>query len=167
MRLSCSRYFFNQSVKLMILIIEILSNIFFFSEFLNVEPFILSKVLDASWYMPDEQRNPLQEYQVKASLVRFAPLRGVYVKDISNVSLLDCIQRMFANALCMSPFRLSLQFSKWYKFLVFNVTNCPFFCYNQVAHIPGALFFDVDGISDKTTNVSSALLRFFVTPHLP
>nr|KAJ0220519.1 hypothetical protein LSAT_V11C200079890 [Lactuca sativa] len=43
------------------------------------------KVLDASWYMPDEQRNPLQEY--------------------------------------------------------------------QVAHIPGALFFDVDGISDRTTNV--------------
>lgn len=23
------------------------------------------KVLDASWYMPDEQRNPLQEYQVR------------------------------------------------------------------------------------------------------
>ncbi|XP_071905540.1 thiosulfate/3-mercaptopyruvate sulfurtransferase 1, mitochondrial-like isoform X2 [Coffea arabica] len=43
------------------------------------------KVLDASWYMPDEQRNPLQEY--------------------------------------------------------------------QVAHIPGALFFDVDGISDRATNV--------------
>ncbi|NP_001312366.1 thiosulfate/3-mercaptopyruvate sulfurtransferase 1, mitochondrial-like [Nicotiana tabacum] len=42
------------------------------------------KVLDASWYMPDEQRNPLQEY--------------------------------------------------------------------QVAHIPGALFFDVDGISDRTSN---------------
>nr|TKS12478.1 thiosulfate sulfurtransferase family protein [Populus alba] len=42
------------------------------------------KVLDASWYMPDEQRNPTQEY--------------------------------------------------------------------QVAHIPGALFFDVDGIVDLTTN---------------
>ncbi|KAG6773707.1 hypothetical protein POTOM_021023 [Populus tomentosa] len=42
------------------------------------------KVLDASWYMPDEQRNPIQEY--------------------------------------------------------------------QVAHIPGALFFDVDGIVDLTTN---------------
>lgn len=65
---------------------EILSNFCFFSEFLNAGPFILSKVLDASWYMPDEQRNPLQEYQVKASLVRFAPLRGVYVKDISKVS---------------------------------------------------------------------------------
>ncbi|KAL6538563.1 threonyl-tRNA synthetase [Orobanche gracilis] len=42
------------------------------------------KVLDASWYMPNEKRNPLQEY--------------------------------------------------------------------QVAHIPGALFFDVDGIADQTTN---------------
>ncbi|PRQ30446.1 putative sulfurtransferase [Rosa chinensis] len=43
------------------------------------------KVVDASWYMPDEQRNPIQEY--------------------------------------------------------------------QVAHIPGALFFDVDGISDRTTKL--------------
>ncbi|KAF7140024.1 hypothetical protein RHSIM_Rhsim06G0242300 [Rhododendron simsii] len=47
------------------------------------------KVLDASWYMPDEQRNPLQEY--------------------------------------------------------------------QVAHIPGALFFDVDGISDQTTKLPHML----------
>ncbi|KAK6117432.1 hypothetical protein DH2020_048826 [Rehmannia glutinosa] len=47
------------------------------------------KVLDASWYMPDEQRNPLQEY--------------------------------------------------------------------QVAHIPGALFFDLDGISDRTTNLPHML----------
>ncbi|OWM81075.1 thiosulfate/3-mercaptopyruvate sulfurtransferase 1, mitochondrial-like [Punica granatum] len=47
------------------------------------------KVLDASWYMPDEQRNPLQEY--------------------------------------------------------------------QVAHIPGALFFDVDGIADRTTNLPHML----------
>ncbi|KAH6836677.1 mercaptopyruvate sulfurtransferase 1 [Perilla frutescens var. hirtella] len=47
------------------------------------------KVLDASWYMPDEQRNPLQEY--------------------------------------------------------------------QVAHIPGALFFDIDGISDQTTNLPHML----------
>ncbi|XP_010243916.1 PREDICTED: thiosulfate/3-mercaptopyruvate sulfurtransferase 1, mitochondrial-like [Nelumbo nucifera] len=47
------------------------------------------KVLDASWYMPDEQRNPFQEY--------------------------------------------------------------------QVAHIPGALFFDVDGISDQTTNLPHML----------
>ncbi|KAK3140194.1 hypothetical protein QOZ80_5AG0397360 [Eleusine coracana subsp. coracana] len=47
------------------------------------------KVLDASWYMPAEQRNPLQEY--------------------------------------------------------------------QVAHIPGALFFDVDGISDKTSNLPHML----------
>ncbi|OAY48666.1 thiosulfate/3-mercaptopyruvate sulfurtransferase 1, mitochondrial isoform X2 [Manihot esculenta] len=47
------------------------------------------KVLDASWYMPDEQRNPIQEY--------------------------------------------------------------------QVAHIPGALFFDVDGISDRTTNLPHML----------
>ncbi|XP_052178411.1 thiosulfate/3-mercaptopyruvate sulfurtransferase 1, mitochondrial isoform X2 [Diospyros lotus] len=47
------------------------------------------KVLDASWYMPNEQRNPLQEY--------------------------------------------------------------------QVAHIPGALFFDVDGISDQTTNLPHML----------
>ncbi|XP_057957402.1 thiosulfate/3-mercaptopyruvate sulfurtransferase 1, mitochondrial [Malania oleifera] len=47
------------------------------------------KVLDASWYMPDEQRNPLQEY--------------------------------------------------------------------QVAHIPGALFFDVDGISDRTANLPHML----------
>ncbi|KAL6553315.1 threonyl-tRNA synthetase [Orobanche gracilis] len=45
------------------------------------------KVLDASWYMPNEKRNPLQEY--------------------------------------------------------------------QVAHIPGALFFDVDGIADQTTNCST------------
>lgn len=51
------------------------------------EPHI--KVLDASWYMPNEQRNPLQEY--------------------------------------------------------------------QVAHIPGALFFDVDGISDRTTNLPHML----------
>ncbi|XP_075097699.1 thiosulfate/3-mercaptopyruvate sulfurtransferase 1, mitochondrial isoform X2 [Nicotiana tabacum] len=43
----------------------------------------------ASWYLPDEQRNPLQEY--------------------------------------------------------------------QVAHIPGALFFDVDGISDRTTNLPHML----------
>ncbi|CAN6454542.1 unnamed protein product [Victoria cruziana] len=43
------------------------------------------KVLDASWYMPDEKRNPLQEY--------------------------------------------------------------------QMAHIPGALFFDVDGISDRNSSV--------------
>nr|KAJ0194201.1 hypothetical protein LSAT_V11C800419780 [Lactuca sativa] len=47
------------------------------------------KVLDASWYMPDEQRNPLQEY--------------------------------------------------------------------QVAHIPGALFFDVDGIFDRTINLPHML----------
>lgn len=47
------------------------------------------KVLDASWYMPGEQRNPLQEY--------------------------------------------------------------------EVAHIPGALFFDVDGISDRTTNLPHML----------
>ncbi|KAL3627110.1 threonyl-tRNA synthetase [Castilleja foliolosa] len=43
------------------------------------------KVLDASWYMPDEQRKPLLEY--------------------------------------------------------------------QTAHIPGALFYDIDGISDRTTNL--------------
>uniref|UniRef100_A0A7N0T212 3-mercaptopyruvate sulfurtransferase n=1 Tax=Kalanchoe fedtschenkoi TaxID=63787 RepID=A0A7N0T212_KALFE len=48
-----------------------------------------TKVLDASWYMPEEKRNPLQEY--------------------------------------------------------------------QVAHIPGALFFDVDGISDQTTNLPHML----------
>ncbi|OIW05335.1 hypothetical protein TanjilG_28800 [Lupinus angustifolius] len=47
------------------------------------------KVLDASWYMPDDQRNPIQEY--------------------------------------------------------------------QVAHIPGALFFDVDGISDRSTNLPHML----------
>lgn len=47
------------------------------------------KVLDASWYMPNEQRNPLQEY--------------------------------------------------------------------QVAHIPGALFFDVDGISDRSSNLPHML----------
>ncbi|XP_050107166.1 thiosulfate/3-mercaptopyruvate sulfurtransferase 1, mitochondrial-like isoform X3 [Malus sylvestris] len=47
------------------------------------------KVLDASWYMPDEQRNPIQEY--------------------------------------------------------------------QVAHIPGALFFDVDGISDRNTKLPHML----------
>ncbi|XP_042413577.1 thiosulfate/3-mercaptopyruvate sulfurtransferase 2-like [Zingiber officinale] len=47
------------------------------------------KVLDASWYMPDEQRNPFQEY--------------------------------------------------------------------QVAHIPGALFFDVDGISDQTSKLPHML----------
>lgn len=47
------------------------------------------KVLDASWYMPEEQRNPIQEY--------------------------------------------------------------------QVAHIPGALFFDLDGISDQTTNLPHML----------
>lgn len=28
----------------------------------------------------------------------------------------------------------------------------------QVAHIPGALFFDVDGISDQTTNVRCSIL---------
>ncbi|KAJ3674497.1 hypothetical protein LUZ60_005113 [Juncus effusus] len=47
------------------------------------------KVLDASWYMPNEQRNPLQEY--------------------------------------------------------------------QVAHIPGALFFDVDGISDRKSDLPHML----------
>ncbi|KAL2331043.1 hypothetical protein Fmac_018624 [Flemingia macrophylla] len=47
------------------------------------------KVLDASWYMPDEQRNPIQEY--------------------------------------------------------------------QVAHIPGALFFDVDGIADRNTKLPHML----------
>ncbi|XP_074575046.1 thiosulfate/3-mercaptopyruvate sulfurtransferase 2-like [Curcuma longa] len=47
------------------------------------------KVLDASWYMPDEQRNPFQEY--------------------------------------------------------------------QVAHIPGSLFFDVDGISDQTSKLPHML----------
>ncbi|KAK9684100.1 hypothetical protein RND81_10G186300 [Saponaria officinalis] len=47
------------------------------------------KVVDASWYMPNEQRNPIQEY--------------------------------------------------------------------QVAHIPGALFFDVDGIADRTTNLPHML----------
>ncbi|KAF9682056.1 hypothetical protein SADUNF_Sadunf05G0068700 [Salix dunnii] len=46
-------------------------------------------VVDASWYMPDEQRNPFKEY--------------------------------------------------------------------QVAHIPGALFFDVDGIVDRTTNLPHML----------
>uniref|UniRef100_A0A1J3EF33 Sulfurtransferase n=2 Tax=Noccaea caerulescens TaxID=107243 RepID=A0A1J3EF33_NOCCA len=47
------------------------------------------KVLDASWYMPHEQRNPIQEY--------------------------------------------------------------------QVAHIPGALFFDLDGLSDRKTNLPHML----------
>ncbi|KAG6407316.1 hypothetical protein SASPL_130304 [Salvia splendens] len=47
------------------------------------------KVLDASWYMPDEQQNPVQEY--------------------------------------------------------------------QVAHVPGALLFDIDGISDQTTNLPHML----------
>lgn len=47
------------------------------------------KVLDSSWYMPDEQRNPIQEY--------------------------------------------------------------------QVAHIPGALFFDIDGISDRITKLPHML----------
>ncbi|KAK6797582.1 hypothetical protein RDI58_005284 [Solanum bulbocastanum] len=47
------------------------------------------KVLDASWYMPDEQRNPFQEY--------------------------------------------------------------------QVACIPGALFFDIDGVTDRTTNLPHML----------
>ncbi|XWS10369.1 hypothetical protein CRYUN_Cryun39dG0071400 [Craigia yunnanensis] len=47
------------------------------------------KVLDSSWYMPDEQRNPIQEY--------------------------------------------------------------------KVAHIPGALFFDVDGITDRTTKLPHML----------
>lgn len=47
------------------------------------------KVLDASWYMPDEQRNPFQEF--------------------------------------------------------------------QVAHIPGSLFFDVDGISDRKSNLPHML----------
>ncbi|XP_043806204.1 thiosulfate/3-mercaptopyruvate sulfurtransferase 1, mitochondrial isoform X2 [Manihot esculenta] len=47
------------------------------------------KVLDASWYMPDEERNPIQEF--------------------------------------------------------------------QVAHIPGALFFDVDGISDRSTKLPHML----------
>lgn len=47
------------------------------------------KVVDASWYMPDEKRNPFQEY--------------------------------------------------------------------QVAHIPGSLFFDVDGISDRTSNLPHML----------
>ncbi|KAM3254155.1 hypothetical protein ACQJBY_047964 [Aegilops geniculata] len=51
------------------------------------DPYV--KVLDASWYMPAEQRNPLQEY--------------------------------------------------------------------QVAHIPGALFFDVDGISDRASNLPHML----------
>uniref|UniRef100_A0A0D9Y197 Sulfurtransferase n=1 Tax=Leersia perrieri TaxID=77586 RepID=A0A0D9Y197_9ORYZ len=50
---------------------------------------VFVKVLDASWYMPAEQRNPLQEY--------------------------------------------------------------------QVAHIPGALFFDVDGISDRTSSLPHML----------
>lgn len=27
-----------------------------------------AQVLDASWYMPDEQRNPVQEYQVLVDL---------------------------------------------------------------------------------------------------
>ncbi|KAG5622673.1 hypothetical protein H5410_007891 [Solanum commersonii] len=49
------------------------------------------KVLDASWYMPDEQRNPLQEY--------------------------------------------------------------------QVACIPGALFFDIDRITDRTTNMLQLAIR--------
>ncbi|KAJ8430468.1 hypothetical protein Cgig2_003050 [Carnegiea gigantea] len=50
---------------------------------------IFDIVVDASWYMPDELRNPIQEY--------------------------------------------------------------------QVAHIPGALFFDVDGIADRTTNLPHML----------
>ncbi|KAJ8458888.1 hypothetical protein OPV22_031814 [Ensete ventricosum] len=54
------------------------------------------KVIDASWYMPHEQRNALQEYQ-------------------------------FSN-FCLS----------------FHV---------QVAHIPGALFFNVDGLSGLTSNM--------------
>ncbi|KAK4341743.1 hypothetical protein RND71_037559 [Anisodus tanguticus] len=54
-----------------------------------LKPQIYFSVLDASWYMPNEQRNPLQEF--------------------------------------------------------------------QVAHIPGALFFDVDGISDRTTNLPHML----------
>ncbi|PON38519.1 Rhodanese-like domain containing protein [Parasponia andersonii] len=57
------------------------------------------KVLDASWYMPDEQRNPIQEY--------------------------------------------------------------------QVAHIPGALFFDVDGISDHvTTEIVLHVGGFEELPHM-
>ena len=32
--------------------------------------------------------------------------------------------------------------------------------FQQVAHIPGALFFDVDGISDRATNVRCFFLIF-------
>ena len=43
--------------------------------------------------------------------------------------------------------------------MVLNIFSCFYLqsCF-QVAHIPGALFFDVDGISDRTSSVSSALL---------
>nr|KAJ0209505.1 hypothetical protein LSAT_V11C400187550 [Lactuca sativa] len=37
------------------------------------------KVLDASWYIPDEQRNPLQEYQV-------AYIHGALFFDVYGIS---------------------------------------------------------------------------------
>lgn len=32
---------------------------------LKLTCFYSTQILDASWYMPDEQRNPIQEYQVR------------------------------------------------------------------------------------------------------
>jgi hypothetical protein len=45
---------------------------------------------------------------------------------------------------------------------VLMLENLLLSCF-QVAHIPGALFSDVDGISDKTSSVSSDLLRIQFT----
>ncbi|PWZ12491.1 Thiosulfate/3-mercaptopyruvate sulfurtransferase 2 [Zea mays] len=76
------------------------------------------KVLDASWYMPVENRESWKEYQV---------------------------------------------FSISYLIFLFEIiVGAKVFWYPQVAHIPGALFFDLDGIVDRTTDarqiVGSAVL---------
>lgn len=62
----------------------------------------------------------------------------------------------------------------WKEYQVFSISYLIFlfeiivgakvFWYPQVAHIPGALFFDLDGIVDRTTDVR-IVSRYTLHPH--
>ena len=96
--------------------------------------------------MPAEQRNPLQEYQVMIQcfcgskipeLLR--PLADLCRGETGYCHYGKCLAHGFESII--------------HIFSCFCLQSCF-----QVAHTPGALFFDVDGISDRTSSVSSALL---------
>ncbi|KAI8560420.1 hypothetical protein RHMOL_Rhmol04G0254200 [Rhododendron molle] len=81
-----------------------------------IRSYFLFKLLDASWYMPDEQKNPLQEYKVLYPMILL-----IYFCSLSHEYQLDEYTGIS---------ELSFIFGWPHS---------------------GALFFDVDGISDQTT----------------